>query len=88
MHDFNCTNADDMNFELMAERTRYLKENPKGVSEMCKMIEDMRTQERKETMIDTAKRMIADGILTLEKIAEYAGLSLDEVKSLQTKHTA
>lgn len=26
MHVFNCTRADDMNFELMAERTRYLKE--------------------------------------------------------------
>ncbi|MCX4378858.1 MAG: PD-(D/E)XK nuclease family transposase [Lachnospiraceae bacterium] len=30
MHDFNCTRADDMNFELMAERTQYLKENPKA----------------------------------------------------------
>lgn len=88
MHDFNCTDANDMNFKLIAERTRYLKENPKGVSEMCKVIEDMRTQERKEAMIDTAKRMIADGILTLEKIAEYVGLSLDEIKSLQTEHNA
>lgn len=88
MHDFNCIDADDMNFELMAERTRYLKENPKGVSEMCKVIEDMRTQERKEAMIDTAKRMIADGILTLEKIAEYVGLSLDEVKNLQAGHNS
>ena len=88
MHDFNCTDASDMNFELMADRTRYLKENPKGVSEMCKVIEDMRTQERKEAMIDTAKRMIADGILTLEKIAEYVGLSLDEVKNLQAGHNA
>ena len=26
LHDFNCTDADDMNFELMAQRTRYLKE--------------------------------------------------------------
>ena len=92
MHDFNCTDAGDMNFELMAERTRYLKENPKGVNEMCKVIEDMRTQERKEAKkeakIDTAKRMIADGFLTLEKIAEYVGLSLDEVKNLQTGHNA
>lgn len=31
MHDFNYTKADDMNFEPMAERTRYLKENPEGV---------------------------------------------------------
>ena len=41
MHDFNCTRADDMNFELMAERTRYFKENPEGVSRMCKIMEDM-----------------------------------------------
>ncbi len=58
------------------------------MSEMCKVIEDMRAQERREAMIDTAKQMIADGILTLEKIAEYAGLSLDEVKSLQTGRNA
>ena len=25
IYDFNCTRADDMNYELMAERTRYLK---------------------------------------------------------------
>ena len=88
MHDFSCTDADDMNFELMAERTRYLKENPEGVSEMCKVIEDMLNENRKETMIDTAQRMIADGILTLEKIAEYVGLPLDEVKKLQTGNNA
>ena len=38
MRDFNRTKADDMNFELMADRTRYLKENPKGVSKMCMII--------------------------------------------------
>lgn len=30
MHDFNCTDPNDMHFLEMAERTRYLKENPKG----------------------------------------------------------
>jgi len=83
MHDFNCTNAADMNFKLLADRTRYLKENPKGVSEMCKVIEDMRNQERKETMMEVAKKLLFDGTLTLEKIAECVGLSLDEVKRLQ-----
>lgn len=83
MHDFGCTDADDMNFELLADRTRYLKENPKGVSEMCKVIEDMLMEERNENMRAVALRMLADGALALEKIAEYAGLSLDEVKKLQ-----
>ena len=88
MHDFNCTDADDMNFELMAERTRYLKENPEGVSEMCKVIEEVRTQERKETMIEVARKLLFDGTLTLEKIAECVGLPLDEVKKLQTGSNA
>ena len=92
MHDFNCTRADDMNFELMAERTRYLKENPKGVNEMCRIMEDMRNESLKEGIkegaINTAKRMLADGMLTLEKIAEYAGLPLDEVKKLKAERTA
>lgn len=39
MHDYNCTEADNMNFDLMAEHTRYLKENPKRVQEMCKEIQ-------------------------------------------------
>jgi predicted HTH domain antitoxin len=42
----------------------------------------------KEGAINTAKRMLTDGILTLEKIAEYAGLSLDEVKKLKAERTA
>ena len=88
MHDFNCTDADDMNFELMAERTRYLKENPEGVSEMCKVIEDMRTQERKETMMEIALRMLEAGRYALEEIVSISGLSLDEVKNLQTSHNA
>lgn len=91
MHDFSCNKADDMNFGLMAERTRYLKENPKGVREMCRIMEDMRNEALKEgamnAAINNAKRMLADGMLTLEKIAEYAGLSLDEVKKLKADQT-
>lgn len=85
MHDFNCTRADDMHFELMADRTRYLKENPKGVSEMCRIMEDMRNESIQEEKRMTVKRMLSDGILTLEKIAEYSGLSIDEVKKLKTE---
>ena len=72
---------------MCTDRTRYLKESPKGVSEMCKVIEDMRKEEREEGrmegMKEVAKRLLAEGTLTLEKIAECAGLSLDEVKKLQ-----
>ena len=88
MHDFNCTNADEMYFELLADRTRYLKENPKGVSEMCKVIEEMRKEEREEERLEIAKTMLLDGMLPLEKIAEYARLSIDEVRKLQAEQFA
>jgi len=85
MHDFNCTDAADMNFELLAERTRYLKNNPKGVSEMCKVIEDMRTRERKETMKEIALRMMKARRYALEEIVNISGLPLDEVKKLKAE---
>lgn len=54
---------------------------------MSRIMEDMRNESLKEGIkegaVSTAKRMLADGLLSLEKIAEYAGLSLDEVKKLK-----
>ena len=85
IHDFNCTDAADMNFELLAERTRYLKNNPKGVSEMCKVIEDMRTRERKETMKEIALRMMKARRYALEEIVNISGLPLDEAKKLKAE---
>lgn len=72
MHDFRCTNADDMNFELLAERTRYLKENPKGVSEMCKAIEDMRNEVAERTAENTLLQNIKNLMETTKWTAEQA----------------
>ena len=83
MHDFNCTDAGDMHFELMAERTRYLKENSEGVRQMCKVFEDMYEEATKAEKKRTVLRMLADGTLALEKIAEYVGLPVEEIRKLQ-----
>ncbi len=93
MHDFNCTSADDMNFEILADRTRYLKENPKGVSEMCRIMEDMRNESLKEGlqkgikegMKEAALRMLDAGKYALEEIADISGLSLEEVSQLKAE---
>ena len=50
----------------------------KGVSAMCKAVEELVKQE----LLDIAKDMLEDGILSLEKIAEYSKLTLEEVKEL------
>ena len=88
MHDFSCTNAEDMYYGTLAARVRFFKESKEGIEIMCRVMEDMRNQTLREGEINSAKRMLADGILTLEKIAEYAGLSLDEVKKLKAEQTA
>ena len=88
MHDFSCTDAADMYYGTLANRVRFFKESKEGIEIMCRAMEDMRNQTLKEGAINSAKRMLADGILTLEKIAEYAGLPLDEVKKLKAERTA
>lgn len=85
MYDFSCTKPDDMNYEILANRARFFKESKEGVSIMCKAMEDMRNQTLKEGMSEVAKRMLADGTLTIEKIAEYSGLSMEEVEQLKNK---
>lgn len=87
MHDFSCTDAADMYYGTLADRVRFFKESKEGIEIMCRAMEDMRNQTLKEGAINSAKRMLADGILTLEKIAEYAGLPLDEVKKLKAEQT-
>lgn len=88
MHDFNCTSADDMNFEILAEKPRYLKENPKGVSEMCKVMEDLRdesyAEDREEQAQMTAKNLYEQG-LTIEQIARAIGFSTDTVEKWLTQ---
>ncbi|MCM1134347.1 MAG: PD-(D/E)XK nuclease family transposase [Clostridium sp.] len=88
MHDFSCTNADDMYYGTLADRVRFFKESKEGIEIMCRAMEDMRNQTLKEGAIISAKRMLTDGILTLEKIAEYAGLPLEEVKQLKMDKNA
>ena len=83
-HDFRCTEPDDMYFKELAERARYFKKDEGGVKEMCKMLEDMRTDNSKQI----ALRMIADGKLSIEKIAEYTSLPVEVVKELAEKRIA
>lgn len=84
-----------MNFELMAERTRYLKENSKGVSEMCQIMEEMRTEaleEGRQEGIQKEKnrmvlRMLESGKYSVEEISNVSGLTPDEVEKLKTERT-
>lgn len=66
-------------------------ENPKGVNEMCRIMEDMRNESLKEGIQEEKKmtvfRMLEAGKYVLEEIANISGLSLDEVKKLKSEQT-
>ncbi len=86
MHDFSCTNPDNMNYEALAKKARYYKQDEKGVAAMCKIMEDMRNEAALENTRETARRMIKKGKMPLEEIADYVpALSLDELKQLETE---
>ncbi len=57
----SCTNPDDMNYEALAKRARYFKQDEKGVAAMCKIMEDMRNEAELKNARETATRMIKKG---------------------------
>ena len=68
----------DMNYPVLADTARYYKEDKEGISTMCKAMEDMITDEKKEI----ALRLIETGKLSLDEIANCSNLSLEEVQKL------
>lgn len=56
----------------MAERTRYLKENPEGVRQMCKVMEDMRSETRNETTETVLLQSIKNLMETMKLTADQA----------------
>lgn len=95
IHDFTCCDHNDMHFELIAERTEYYKETPKGVSHMCKLMEDM-VNERAEkaaeraaekSKIEIAVQFLALGTVSREDIAKATGLSIEQINELAAKAT-
>ncbi len=85
MHDFSCTNPDDMNYEALAKKARYFKQDEKGVATMCKIMEDMRNEAELNKAKKMAIRMIKAGKMSLEDIADYTELSLDTIKELASQ---
>lgn len=84
MHDFSCTNPDDMNYEALAKKARYFKQDKEGVATMCKLLEDMRNEVLLDSAKDTARRMMKTGKLSLEEIANCLPiLSMEELKELE-----
>ena len=85
MHDFLCTNPDDMNYEILAKRARYFKQDEKGVATMCKIMEDMRNEAARDKLKEKAILMLKNGKISLDEIqiffSELSNEEIEEVKA-------
>jgi predicted transposase/invertase (TIGR01784 family) len=84
VHDFRCKNADEMYIKQFADKTRFFKETPEGVSQMCRAIEEM----QKEVAIQIAIKLIEMDNISFEDIAKACRLSLEEVQEIAAEINA
>ena len=86
MHDFFCNNPADMNYKQLSERTRYYKESDKGVSEMCKIMEDLTTaaeaKGKAEGKAETLKELVKEGLISISVAAKKAGMTEEAFKKI------
>ena len=95
MHDFNCSNPNDMYYPELAEKARYFKETEKGLTNMGDVFEKLLAKREKEAAmkaakeknIEFAKGLLADG-MSIEFTVRHSKLSEAEVRELASKLTA
>ena len=99
VHDLLCRDAAKMNFDVFKKRVSQFKDSEEGRRIMCKAVEEYaercaaeakaegiiegEARGKREGMLATARRLLANGKLVLKEIAECTGLSLAQVKKLQ-----
>ena len=92
MHDFCCSDPDDMLIPMLAERTRYLKTDEKEVKRMCEQMERIENKGVAKGIgigeTNKAKDMainLNDMGVDIEVIAKSANVSVDQVKEWLAK---
>ena len=92
MNDFFCTEAKDMYYEELSEKVRRYKETEEGANDMCDIFDEIRNEAAEKATnskaCEIAQKMIESGKLSLEEIAECAGLSIDKVRELAGNKSA
>ena len=80
------TDPADMYSPILAGEAAQYKSTEKGVSRMCRIMEEMidegrqkgREEGRREGLLDNVKRLMANGSLSLEKAMELLGIQGDD----------
>ena len=84
MHDFFCSNPDDMYSKILADRVRYFKKDEGGIRQMSEIMENWISEEKEKIV----RNLIKEGTLSFETIAVCTGVSVDKVRELAGEKTA
>ena len=82
IHDFRCKKADEMVLTPFADIMKFLKETPKGVDHMCKVMEERVKDTEYREKVNFAVKLLKRGKDTIEEIAELTGLTIEIVKQI------
>ena len=86
MHDFRESNADKMHYAEIADRVRFHKQEDGEVSTVCRAFEEYGREKAAEASIkkaiEVAKKLLQDGAMSAERIADIADLPLEQVQKL------
>ena len=91
MHDFFCADPKDMNNEILADEVAKYKDTDKGVSSMCRIMEELTNESRQEgraegriegrleNLLENVKKLMARG-MSFDEVADTLELSKEDRK--------
>jgi predicted transposase YdaD len=82
MHDFKCSQPQDMYYKDLADRADQLKNTEGGREEMCRIMEEISSESVRQEKYQIAIRLIKMNILSVEDIAKATDLSIEDVQAL------
>ena len=82
MHDFKCSQPQDMYYKDLADQADKLKNTEGGREEMCKIMEEIGAERERQERYQIAIRLIKMALLSVEDIAKATDLSIEDVQAL------
>ena len=67
IHDFFCAEPSEMKHKQLAERVSFLKGNKREVKKMCKLMEELQEEAKKETLLDNIRSLMETMNLTAQQ---------------------
>ena len=84
IHDFFCTNPDDMRHKQLAERVKFLKESQQGLMKLSSIIEEIVNNAKKETLLENIRSLMETLNFTAQQAMDALQVPSDKQAELLT----